>query len=123
MKLIAKCPNCSSQTKIPSFWIGDRIELAKAKGVEFEIGCKKCHKATLTHVDDIKAVEDKTVLIIGVLSFLPALALTYLFLSYGFIAFATISIPIIAGASARQNQRTKINQFNLLYYDSKRLRQ
>jgi len=122
MKLIAKCPNCSHEIKIPSFWIGDRIELAKSKGVESELQCKRCNKRSITHVDDIKAVEDYTVQIIGALSFIPALALTYLLWNFGFIAGASISIPIIAGSTTKHNQRTKINQFNFLYYDSKRFR-
>ena len=76
----------------------------------------------MTHVDDIKAVEDYTVPIIGALSFIPALALTYFLWNYGFIAGASVSIPIIAGSTTRHNRRTKINRFNLLHYDSKRFR-
>lgn len=122
MKLITPCPNCKKDIKIPSFWIGDRIELAKSKGAEFEVMCNSCNCPAKIHVDDVRAENDKTVPIIGVLTFLSALFLTYWLWQYGFIAYATIALPIIASASARQNQHTKIKQFNLMYYDSKRLR-
>jgi len=122
MKLVNSCPNCNKEIKIPSFWIGDRIDLAKSKGAEFSQTCKHCYKQFNAHVDDIKAVEDKTVPIIGILTFIPAVALTYILWNYGFVAYASIALPIIATTSARHNQRTKINQFNLLYYDSKRRR-
>ncbi len=122
MKLITPCPACSNEIKIPSFWIGDRLELAKAKGTEFSCQCPRCNKRINAHVDDVKAITDKTVAIIGCLAFIPALITTYLLWNVGFIAYATIAFPIIASASARQNQRTKINRFNLMYYDSKRFR-
>lgn len=122
MKLITKCPNCSEVSKIPSFWIGDRIELAKAKGTEIPCQCQRCNNRYSAHVDDVRAEHDKTVAIIGVVSFVPALILTFLLFNLGFIAFITLAFPIIATTSARQNQRTKVNRFNLMYYDSKRLR-
>ncbi|WP_430814448.1 hypothetical protein [Carboxylicivirga sp. RSCT41] len=122
MKLISTCPNCQEEIKIPSFWIADRIDLAKAKGKEFDVSCKRCNKITKIHVDDVKAVADKTVAITGLIAFFPALTASYFLFQYGFIAYATIALPVIASSSARHNQRTKINQFNLLHYDSKRNR-
>ncbi len=122
MKLTTPCPQCTERLIIPSFWIGDRLELAKAKGTEIPCQCPRCNKHFKAHVDDVRAEHDKTVAIIGVLSLIPAIILTYLLLNIGFIAFVTLAFPIIATTSARQSQRTKINRFNLMYYDSKRLR-
>ncbi len=122
MKLTTRCPQCTERLSIPSFWIGDRLELAKSKGTEIPCQCPRCNYRFDAHVDDVRAEHDNTVTIIGILTLIPAIAFTYILWNVGFIAYLTLAFPIIATTSARQSQRTKINRFNLMYYDSKRLR-
>ncbi|TAJ13483.1 hypothetical protein DMA11_08700 [Marinilabiliaceae bacterium JC017] len=122
MKLITQCPDCQHELKIKSLFIENRLDLAKENGKEFELRCPHCQGRFRVHVDDVVAENDLTVPIIGGISFIAAVFLTLYFLEMGFIAYATLALPVIAAGSARQNQRNRINQFNQLHYDSKRFR-
>lgn len=103
--------------------VENRIDLAKRKkGKEFEYRCEKCGHLNIIHVDDVKAVEGLSVKLVGLFSILVAIALTIFFWNFGFIALASFTIPILITTTVNKNQRTKINQFNLMYYDSNRLR-
>lgn len=122
MKLSTPCPSCKNEHKISSWFIENRLDLAHKRGKEFTITCKVCGLPFKTHVDNIKASNDLNVPIIGGFSLIVAVGLTILLWDYGFISTATIAIPIIMATTTRNNQRTKIQIFNQLYYDSKRLR-
>jgi len=122
MKLITQCPHCGTELKVKAFLVGDRLDLAKARGKVFEMHCHNCQNRLNVDVDDVLADGDYTVPIVGSLSMIGATILALLFWDIGFIVFATFSLPIVVIGSARQNQRIKIRLFNDLYYDSKRLR-
>ncbi|MBN2486325.1 MAG: hypothetical protein JXB34_10165 [Bacteroidales bacterium] len=122
MKLIANCNYCKGPIKVSAFMIENRIELARKKGKEFELRCEKCGRKNDVHVDDVQAVDGLWVKIVGLFSILAAVLLTIFFWGFGFIALASFTIPILIVTTVNQNQRTKIKQFNLMYYDSKRPR-
>ena len=122
MKLITKCPHCGTQLKVKAFLVGDRLELAKSKGQDFEMHCDNCQSRLNVDVDDVIADNDYTVPIVGGLSLVGALMLTLFFWDMGFIAFVTLILPILVVSTTRENQRINIRLFNDLYYDSKRLR-
>ena len=122
MKLIANCQGCDKPIRISAFMIDTRLELARKKGKEFETRCEKCGNRNNVHVDDVKAVDGLWVKLVGVFSVIVAIILTIFFWHFGFIALASFSIPILITTTVSVNQRTKIKQFNLMYYDSKRLR-
>lgn len=121
MKLVAKCTGCKAEIKVSAFMPGNRIDLAKKKGSEFELRCEKCGQSNQLHIDDVKAVNDFTVPVIGGISVILAIFLTIWFWDWGFISTASFVIPVLLTVTTRQNQRSKINQFNRLYYNSKRL--
>lgn len=122
MRLTTTCSGCREQIRVPALMIDNRIELAKKKGMEFELRCEKCGQQNKVHVDDIKAVEGLTTKLVGIVSIFLAIVLTRVFWKYGFIASASFAIPILLITSVRKNQHMKIKQFNLLKYDSKRLK-
>lgn len=122
MKLITKCPHCESKIKVKAFLVGDRLDLAKAKGKVFEMRCDNCQSRINVDVDDVLADSDYTVPIVSILSLIGALMFLLYFWDVGIFAYVTLVLPIIAATSTRQNQRIKIRLFNDLYYDSKRLR-
>lgn len=122
MKLITKCPHCESKIKVKAFLVGDRLDLAKAKGKVFEMRCDNCQSRINVDVDDVLADSDYTVPIVSILSLIGALVFLLYFWDVGIFAYVTLVLPIIAATSTRQNQRIKIRLFNDLYYDSKRLR-
>ncbi len=102
--------------------VENRIELAKRKGKEFEVRCEKCGHFNNVHVDDVKAINDFSVKIIGLISIIVAIVLTKLFWDLGFIAAASFTIPLLLISTVNKNQSNKIKQFNMLYYDSKRIK-
>jgi len=122
MKLSTPCPSCKNEYKISTWFIENRLDLAHKLGKEFTVTCKKCGLPFKAHVDNVKAYNDLRVPIIGGFSLIVAIGLTILLWDFGFISTATIAIPIIMATTTRNNQRTKIQLFNQLYYDSKRLR-
>jgi len=122
MKLITKCPHCESKLRVKAFLVGDRLDLAKAKGKVFEMRCSNCQNRLNVDVDDVIADSDYTVPIVSGLSLIGAVVVILFFWDVGIFAFFTLSLPIIVASSAHQNQRVKIRLFNDLYYDSKRLR-
>lgn len=122
MKLSTTCPSCKNEHKFSSWFIENRIDLAHKLGKEFSVTCKNCGLPFKAHVDDVKAYNDLRVPLIGSLSLIVAAGLTILLWDFGFISTATIAIPIIMTTTTQNNQRTKIQLFNQLYYDSKRLR-
>ncbi len=122
MKLITKCPHCGTQLKVKAFLVEDRLELAEAKGKQFEMQCKNCHKQLMVDVDDVIAEGDLSALLWGSLSLLAAAIAIFYFWDVGISAFFTLAIPLVVVVSSYDNQRAKIRLFNDLYYDSKRLR-
>lgn len=123
MRLFYTCSNCNESNKISALLIGDRLELARKKGVEFESGCQKCGSNLKIHVDDVEAENDFTILIAGVVSVMLGIFLTMWFWEKGFIAVASFSIPIVVTAGIANHERNKIKAFNFGKYDSKRERQ
>lgn len=122
MKLVAKCDGCKNRVKISAFMVENRIELARKKGWNFEVRCEKCGQRNTVHVDDVKAVNDLTVPLVGIFSLFLAVFITIWLWNWGFISVVSFSIPILLSVTTRKNQSIRINQFNQLYYDSKRLR-
>jgi uncharacterized protein (DUF983 family) len=122
MKLITNCDSCKEDLKVSALMVENRIDLAKRKGKEFELRCKSCGHYNHVHVDDVKAIDGLSVKLVGLFSIIVAIVLTVFFWQFGYIALASFTIPILITTTVNKNQRTKINQFNLMYYDSQRLR-
>lgn len=119
--MLTKCTECSSEIKIKSLFVANRIDLAKEKGEEFEQRCPKCGHRNEIYVDDVIAEKNMTLIyIIGGISFLLAIGLTYFFWHYGFIATVSISIPILLSVTINQSERSKVRVFNDMYYNSKK---
>ncbi len=122
MKLIANCTSCKESIPVKVLMVDNRIELARQKGEVFERRCPKCGYRNTIHVDDVKAVNGALLKLVGIISIVIALALTFLFWQYGFIAFVSFSIPALMITTVHQTQSAKIKQFNLLKYNSNRTR-
>ncbi|NOU62005.1 hypothetical protein [Marinifilum caeruleilacunae] len=121
MKLFAKCSDCNSEIKIKTFLISNRIELAKSKGEEFEQRCTHCGHRNEIYVDEVIAEKnDSLIFIVGGISFLLAIALTYFFWHYGYIAAVSFAIPLLLSTTISQNQRNSVNLFNGMYFNSKK---
>ena len=120
MKLFYKCIDCHQSNKISALLVGDRLELARKKGVEFESRCQKCGSNHKVHVDDVEAENDLTILIAGIASAILGIFLTTWFWEKGFIAVASFSVPILVTAGIANHERNKIKAFNFGKYDSKR---
>lgn len=122
MKLFYKCIDCNQSNKISALLVGDRLELARKKGVAFESRCQKCGSNHKVHVDDVEAENDLTILIAGIASAILGIFLTTWFWEKGFIAVASFSIPILVTSGIANHERNKIKAFNFGKYDSKRKR-
>jgi hypothetical protein len=121
MKIVARCTACNGEIRIRSFMVSNRIDLAKSKGEEFEERCRNCGHRNNIYVDEVVAIKnDRLIYLVGGISFLLAIAITYFFWHYGFIATASFSIPILLSVTINQNERTNVRVFNDLFFNSKK---
>ncbi len=78
MRLIVYCKNCHKNTSI-GMNASDRVELKMKYGRELEIACKKCNTKRKYNVNDIKAEQGLSGLIVFlVIILLMVIALKYL---------------------------------------------
>lgn len=122
MRLITKCPSCNEKHKSSALLVGDRIQLAKSKGAEFDFRCDKCGMNNKVHVDDVVAEHDFTILIAGIIFTVIGAICTVWLWNKGWIATMTLTIPIFGTAAITNHERNKIKMFNFGKYDSKRNR-
>jgi len=120
MRLITKCLSCNEKHKSSAMLVGDRIQLAKSKGAEFDFRCDKCGMNNKVHVDDVVAEHDFTVLIAASIFIIVGAVCTVLLWNKGFIATLSLTIPIFGTAAITNHERNKIKMFNYGKFDSKR---
>jgi hypothetical protein len=120
MRLTYSCRQCNHSNKMSALLYADRIEMAKKKGVRFDLRCKQCGSNNLVHVDDVMAENDLTIPLVAIISILASALLTWLIWDKGFIEKLSLFLPFIAVAAITKQERTKIQIFNFAKYDSKR---
>lgn len=122
MKLITTCSKCNKKTKVKAIMIEDRIQLAQAKGENFENKCEHCGHSKKTHVDSVKAVAGNNVLIAILASIVAAFVVAFIFLKLGIdkvsIYAFPFAIPFIALQTTRKTEQSKIKIFNMTYMKS-----
>lgn len=91
MELITYCKACREAIKVKSS-ATTRSQLERERGIEFLVNCNNCGKDNPKHVNDIRARENKTVMIAaGALGILVALVLFFIL---GAIGTVIIGVPI-----------------------------
>ena len=105
MKLFTVCNSCREQTLIKSN-ASTRPELIMDKGEEFNIQCTNCNKNENIHVNDVRAKQNKSVIIGGLI---VGLIVTLVLWNF-FGAIGTISGIIPALIWMQQNN--SVNTFN-----------
>ena len=118
MQLYTRCSSCQNNIIIKSS-ASDRIALARKNGEEFQVNCE-CGNRYNIHVDDVKAKQDKTTLILFLISLVIGIIATIMIWNTGWFISLTISFPFLVLASVQKTQSNAINVFNHLNYDSKR---
>lgn len=105
MELITFCKACRKSIKVKSR-ATSRAKLEREKGREFLVNCTHCGKNNPKHVNDIRARENKVVMMsAGALGILLALILLFIF---GAIGTLVITIPIFIW----KQQTEAVGRFN-----------
>lgn len=121
MNLITTCENCKQELRIWTF-AQDRVELARQKGDQIALTCKKCSSTSKYPVDDFSAVPNRFLQSIALLTFLMGtpliiwliwdviwnLTMSYLIL----VASGLFLIPVIIYGLILKNDRLRVNSFN-----------
>lgn len=103
MELITFCKACKEEIKVKSS-ATTRPELERDKGEEFIINCSHCGKDNQRHVNDIRARENKAVMMIaGALGIVLALVLFFI---VGVVGTIVIVIPGLIWQQQRQAAST-----------------
>ena len=105
MNLYTHCKSCKKEVKIKSN-ASTRPELQMEKGDEFNINCQSCGKREKKHVNDIKAEQNNSVLLIGV--GIGILATIFFWIYFGAIGTVSMIIPMLFW----QQQMSSTKSFN-----------
>ena len=105
MKIVSKCPACKEEVVIKAN-ASTRPDLAQIKGETFSVNCSHCGKNFTTHVNDVYAISNQKIILMGWILGAVVTIVTIFFI--GFIAVATFALPIIIV----QTQRSQTHAFN-----------
>jgi len=83
----------------------------------------ECVSRNKIHIDDVIAEIGFIPAIATIGSIILAVFLTIIFWDLGFVSTLSFAIPILTGSSVFKAQHNKIAAFNLMYYNSKRMRE
>lgn len=121
MKLSTSCSYCKNDINFSSRK-KDRVELARLKGEEVELSCKKCDHIDSYHVNKIYATENRLVLILASFIFLIGTPLAFYFIWDFLFQFSQIYVisgmivitvfPFIIYSILEKEQRNRVKRFN-----------
>lgn len=106
MNLFTKCTACKKLVHVKSY-ASTRPELASSKGDNFNINCTHCASDFKTHVNDVEAHTNATILIAGVVVAIIITAILWFFI--GAIGTISMTIPLLV----YQAQSKATNAFNI----------
>lgn len=92
MLLVTHCKSCKKDIKIKSK-ATTRPDLQMERGDTFDVRCEHCGTLDKKHVNDVKAVQSKTIMLAGL--GLALIVTVVLWNFYGAISTLTIIIPLI----------------------------
>jgi DNA-directed RNA polymerase subunit RPC12/RpoP len=105
MLLYTACQSCKEEVPIRSS-ASTRPDLEMDKGETFEINCQKCGSRHNVHVDDVRAKQNKAIIIAGV--GIGLLTTVFLWDFFGAISTISLTIPILIW----QQQMNAAHTFN-----------
>lgn len=105
MKLYSICKSCKRHIPIKSH-ASTRPDLEMERGEQFRITCNHCAIEQEKHVNDVRAKQNNTIVIGGIV--LGGIATLLLLTVLGAVAVATFIIPILI----YQQQQSSVKTFN-----------
>lgn len=92
MNLVTHCSSCKKEIKIKSK-AATRPDLQMQKGDEIKVNCQNCGKMEKKHVNEVRAIPNNTIILIGVI--IGVFSAIFLWLFYGGIASVSFIIPLL----------------------------
>ena len=92
MKLYARCKSCKNELKIKSN-AQTRPDLQMEKGEELKLNCLNCGKVDKVHINDIRAEQNKRIILIGLI--FGIIATIVLWYYFGAIGTVSAIIPVL----------------------------
>lgn len=118
MRLYTTCSNCDKETYFNSYY-PTRGDLAKAKGNEFKMRCKKCEDKVDMHVNELKAQPSKSAQILAASILIIGTPLTFWLLwdvmsssAFWLICGGMILLPVVIFAILHKQERQRVSSFN-----------
>lgn len=105
MRLFSNCSGCKAPVTIRSMAV-TRSDLERDKGEKFEVNCQKCGTRYMVHVNDVRARENKIIMIAGV-----CMAVIIGIVLWEFLGAISTMVIIIPGLIWQQ-QRNAVQAFN-----------
>jgi hypothetical protein len=118
MKLFTKCPYCSEESSL-HYFTTDRGSLAREKGKQLRVICKKCHSEFNCDVDNLYAKKSKLSIVIALLVLIIGMpgaffGLNSLIWDAGYVMISTgmFAIPFMIYQIINAQDKKRVDVFN-----------
>ena len=121
MRLQTRCQSCGEFIRFKERG-RDRFELVKKRGVELNLSCNMCNRTLPYHVNDIKAIANKPLMLFAGLIFVLGTCLMIAYVSGLMIRFTNVHVvsslagfiivPYFIYEAINQAIRQKVSYFN-----------
>lgn len=97
MKLHTNCHTCNHEINVQPV-VDNRIDLEKIKGTPFQLRCIACNTISGYHVNEVKAIESKSIKLIALFIFVVGTLLMVALMVGGFLGLGSF-YDVLTGTS------------------------